>query len=255
MPNHFPIEGGKSTHKPEGWDEATQGPCDTLSVLYRVVDGLPTMTSAWRFGPAELSTLAAAGGTMFLSIHGTRHPVISVWVQDASGAYVPADAPAESEPAQDVARFASVDEGARLIAGLDAFYDELEEQAEGAPELGDIDGAGQVWLSGTFNLKAALEAAFEAAMPAGANGLVELPVLTLNGLAAEARVAARLAIVRDAAAAACDDTGSNVHPLKKPVGDEHKTGAGVAEGFTGNSPCATPASDGEGEEPAEGAEE
>lgn len=64
---------------PLEWDEATQGPCETLGIVDMEVSGVPFMVSGWRPTPDELASLNA-GAAVFLGISGDQHPVVFISV-------------------------------------------------------------------------------------------------------------------------------------------------------------------------------
>ena len=62
---------------------------------------------------------------------------------------------------------------------------ELDVQAQGALVVGEIDEGGRVFVQGTVDLKALMEAVLEAQPE---SGLVEIPVLTLDAVAVEGQL-------------------------------------------------------------------
>jgi hypothetical protein len=195
MPNHMEITGGRPTGQPKDWDEAKQGKCGTLSVLYAQDEatGLATMTSAWKPTSAERQALER-DGVLFLQIYGRQHPVIAMWIQDASGK--PIDLEAEPEPEVERIDVRTVDSpggwdrGMDLQSALGAAMGELDVQAaEGPLTVGEIDDAGRVPVDGIVDLKALCEAVLERIQPAVASSdVVELPIQTLDSVAAEAQL-------------------------------------------------------------------
>ena len=74
------IEGeNHSFGKPRDWDPAVHGECATLSVRLDQDERGPHMTSKWELEPADLEALMK-GGSIYLRIYGTAHPVVSVYV-------------------------------------------------------------------------------------------------------------------------------------------------------------------------------
>lgn len=76
------IQGATRTlGKPANWDQShpdTQ--CEALSILdVAPCDGGPAMVSAWFPSPEEISLLQA-GQPVYLSIFGTAHPPVALWV-------------------------------------------------------------------------------------------------------------------------------------------------------------------------------
>ena len=69
--------------QPEDWDELTQGkfPCDTLPIWDVTINDQPAMLSAWQPLPEELEALNK-GAAVLLWVLGTRHPVVSVGVEN-----------------------------------------------------------------------------------------------------------------------------------------------------------------------------
>jgi len=66
---------------PKGWHPDTDGDCVHLAVRDEVRDGLPIMHSAWEPTPEELALLNA-GARVYLSVVGTGHPPVALWVGD-----------------------------------------------------------------------------------------------------------------------------------------------------------------------------
>ena len=69
--------------KPVNWDDATQGKCGVLSVHDTESNGLPIMLSCWELEPGDLEKLAA-GAPIYLGVYGRTHPVVTVYVGDAT---------------------------------------------------------------------------------------------------------------------------------------------------------------------------
>ena len=65
--------------KPAGWDEAVNGPCESLAILDTEHNGQPVMVSKWLPTPEELASLNA-GQSIFLWVFGTRHPAVALTV-------------------------------------------------------------------------------------------------------------------------------------------------------------------------------
>ena len=66
---------------PAGWQPEDDGPCGHLAIADITNDhGHNTMVSMWEPTPAELALLNA-GAKVSLSIIGTAHPPVWVWVQ------------------------------------------------------------------------------------------------------------------------------------------------------------------------------
>ena len=209
MPKNIPIEGGVPIGAPLNWNPDKHGPCGTLNVLIRppeaAADGLPWMTSAYRLTPAEQACMAH-GGVLFLSIVGQAHPVISMWTQDILGGVVGDGIEIGDEPAITAAGAEDAGKNKILEIGFAAMMQELDLQAEqraNSPEIGDADPAGQVWLKGTFAMRDALAVALEAigghlqaerllnGTGEGGN-IVDLPVMTLEAVGAEAQAVSAL---------------------------------------------------------------
>lgn len=213
MPRNIPLEGGKAIGEPADWNEAEHGPCSTINVLITDEPGaLPRMTTAWRFSPAEVQALAG-GGEAYLSIVTRTHPVISIWVQPFATRLLVGEGLAADPGA--MAATAHPNAPTLLEHMLEAFQDDLDDQAEGAnpadPEIGDMDGNGVVWMKGAINIRTALERAIATAAAIQANAplnakvgdkprwgtdqpkaTTEIPVMTLEAVAAEAQAHAAL---------------------------------------------------------------
>lgn len=69
---------------PEGWDEATQGPCIKLHARVVRDDTGMRVETAWEPSPEELAMLNA-GGSVILSVVGGQPPV---WISAAAPAEV-----------------------------------------------------------------------------------------------------------------------------------------------------------------------
>jgi hypothetical protein len=69
---------------PAGWNPEKDGPCEHLAIVdFPPIEtgGSPTMVSAWEPTPVELARLNA-GGKVYLSIVGTGHPPVWLWVPE-----------------------------------------------------------------------------------------------------------------------------------------------------------------------------
>lgn len=68
---------------PRNWDERSQGHCGELPILDTVHEEsrMQVMMSEWKPTPQELRKLVA-GGSLFLTISGTQHPVVGMSVGD-----------------------------------------------------------------------------------------------------------------------------------------------------------------------------
>jgi hypothetical protein len=67
---------------PPNWDHE-KGECGALSVhVCTGVDDLPMMLSKWKPDPEDLECLNN-GGSIYLGVYGTRHPVITVYAAKA----------------------------------------------------------------------------------------------------------------------------------------------------------------------------
>ena len=64
---------------PSGWTPETNGDCGFLRIRDEMNGDVPAMVSAWEPTPAELAELNA-GGKVYLSVIGTGHPPVWVWV-------------------------------------------------------------------------------------------------------------------------------------------------------------------------------
>lgn len=235
MPRNIKIEGGQPIGAPRGWDPEKHGECGTLEVLARQGDrGLTELISAYRFTPAEVQAIADGDAELMLCILGTGHPVISMWIQqngDLVGDGLEIDhaqklidvAAGEPQPTQN--------EPELLRVAFAAMIAELEAQAEqrsNQPDMGDPDPIGQTYLNGVFALKDALAVALEAA---GAHlrsqgpdpDMVEIPIMTLGSVSAEAQAAAAIE-----AAAAEPDTRDEID--SQPLGEEAEADAAAYDG-------------------------
>ncbi len=196
MPKHIIIKGGQPIGAPPNWDADKHGTCEALNVLIEETDGFRSFTSAYRMTPAEQQALAA-GGELFLRILAHQHPVISMWVQNA-GIAEPVGIGLEFDHTSDQVDAAETPGIDRMLLeiGFKAMMDELDAQAEqrsNSPEIGDPDEVGQVWMKGVFSMRSALEVAIEAMGASqtqqrrlrAEKGIIELPVMTLEALAAE----------------------------------------------------------------------
>lgn len=69
--------------KPAGWDESNPDtPCQGLPVIDLPAEhGGPAMVSAWFPTPDEVRRMAA-GEPVYLSVFGTVHPPVAVWVPE-----------------------------------------------------------------------------------------------------------------------------------------------------------------------------
>lgn len=191
MPKHITIEGGQLIGAPKNWDAAKHGPCEALHAVIEEQDGIRSFTSAYRMAKAEQDALAS-GGALFLRILAERHPVISMWVQPADRAEVVGDGLQFDQDGKPVEPATRAAQASIVDIGFAAMMEELELQAEqrsNQPDIGDADEVGQVWMKGTFGLRAALEVAIEAIGEAQtairAPSMVEVPVMTLEAVAAE----------------------------------------------------------------------
>jgi hypothetical protein len=67
---------------PQNWDPETHGECGVLPIRDGLHSpGVPCMVSEWKPNPEEIAVLAA-GGSIFLSIIGSSHPVVAVYIAD-----------------------------------------------------------------------------------------------------------------------------------------------------------------------------
>lgn len=74
----------KFTHQyvaPEGWDESTQGVCNTVYVREEILNGVKMNCIALEFTPAEREAIDA-GKPVILGISGPRMPVCFIGVGD-----------------------------------------------------------------------------------------------------------------------------------------------------------------------------
>lgn len=79
--------------KPQGWDEAAQGPCMALPVVRGTLpDGMPRIDSFWKPTDAELKALNE-GGAVNLAVFAKSHPVVWVGAISHTGKLVDQDAP------------------------------------------------------------------------------------------------------------------------------------------------------------------
>lgn len=203
MPQNVKIDGGIPIGAPQDWDPEKHGQCGTLDVLVREGErGWPELVTAYRFTPAEMDVIAKGEGNLFLCIVGASHPVISMWIQNGQE---PVGDGIQTGDAPDLLRAANSAiieaQDDVLQAAWQAMVAELEAQAEqrtNAPDIGDPDPVGQIYMNGVFGLKAGLQVALEAAgkqlqanrQPQGHT--LDLPVMTLQSVAAEAQVAEAL---------------------------------------------------------------
>lgn len=195
MPKNIPIEGGLPIGAPQGWDAEKHGPCGTLNVQTVQEPGeYPRMITAYRLTDAEQRAIFG-GGQLFLSILGTKHPVISMWIQDGEGQ--PVGDGLQVGDGDAIAKAAQTSDTPLVEIGFAAMFAELEAQAEqrsNSPDIGDPDEAGQIWMKGIFAMKDAFAVGLEAVgqhLAAGGKAAepetLELPVMTLESVAAEAQ--------------------------------------------------------------------
>ena len=197
MPKNIPIEGGQPIGAPQGWDAEKHGPCGTLQVATIQEPGAyPRMITAHRFTEMERMAILNDGeAALFLSILGTTHPVISMWLQDGRGQ--PVGDGLEIGQGEAIAKAAQTSDTPLVEIGFAAMFAELEAQAEqrsNSPDIGDPDPAGQIWMKGIFAMKDAFAVGLEAVglhlaqgRKAAESETVELPVMTLQAVAAEAQ--------------------------------------------------------------------
>lgn len=69
---------------PAGWTPETSGECGALPIRDQMNGDVPAMLSAWRPDAAEIEALAN-GATITLSVLGTAHPPVSMFVDGVSG--------------------------------------------------------------------------------------------------------------------------------------------------------------------------
>lgn len=201
MPKHIMIAGAVPIGAPKGWDADQHGHCGVLHVLPGQNNGLPTMTSAYRMSPAELSALAK-GGELYLQIIANAHPVISMWVQPPGEAIAVDDGLSFDQDGKLVDRIYIADQATPFDIGYEALLENLTDQAENRaaqPDIGEPDEIGQIFMKGVFNIREALEAAIAAIGAAQVEDRIqaeqavrEIPVMTLGSIAAEAQAKAAL---------------------------------------------------------------
>lgn len=68
--------------KPRDWDEKENGRCGGLPIRDELINGVPTMVSAWSPTPEELARLNA-GAMVHLYVCGQVHPPVAINVGGA----------------------------------------------------------------------------------------------------------------------------------------------------------------------------